>query len=62
MIWVCSSLSILLAAGAASVAVISDLLETGDPTRRVAEFLHSYRGRDRFHCLTEGSLVTTTPD
>jgi thiamine-phosphate pyrophosphorylase len=29
----------VLAAGAASVAVISDLLETGDPARRVADFL-----------------------
>jgi thiamine-phosphate pyrophosphorylase len=29
----------VLAAGAASVAVISDLLVTGDPARRVAEFL-----------------------
>jgi len=34
----------VLAAGAASVAVISDLLETGDPTRRVAEFLAQLSG------------------
>jgi len=34
----------VLAAGAASVAVISDLLETGDPTRRVAEFLARLSG------------------
>ena len=34
----------VLAAGAASVAVISDLLENGDPTRRVAEFLARLSG------------------
>jgi thiamine-phosphate pyrophosphorylase len=34
----------VLAAGAAAVAVISDLLETGDPTRRVAEFLAQLSG------------------
>ena len=34
----------VLAAGAASVAVISDLLGTGDPTRRVAEFLAQLSG------------------
>ena len=33
-----------MAAGAAAVAVIGDLLSTGDPAARTAEFLAALRG------------------
>jgi thiamine-phosphate pyrophosphorylase len=39
-----SSAAAVIAAGAASVAVISDLLATGDPEARVREYLRAFDG------------------
>jgi thiamine-phosphate pyrophosphorylase len=42
-----SNAASVIAAGARSVAIISDLLATGDPASRTTEYLNALRGAQR---------------